>query len=332
MTVDDRLISIIIVNWNGKHFLRDCLSALGSQSFSPLEIILVDNGSTDGSVDYVKRHYPRTIVVQLPENRGFAGGNQKGLEVARGQYIALLNNDTWVEKNWAEKLFQPMLQDSSIGICASQLLINNSEAIDSAGDGLTTWGVGFKRGFEENQKFFQNQEEVFGACAAACLYRRKMLDEIGFLDTDFFFNDEDTDLNFRAQLAGWKCLYVPQARVHHRVNASIGRLSDLHVYYHARNLEFLWIKNMPWGLMLRYLHHKMIQEVGSFCYLCLRHGKWGPFFKAKLDVLEMLPKMWKKRKKIQERKTVTNRHLQSILTSGFSQKLIGQKIRQFIRG
>ena len=129
-------------------------------------------------------------------------------------------------------------------------------------------------------------EPVFGACGAAVLYRRRMLDEIGFLDEDFFLYDEDTDLNFRAQLAGWKCIYVPTAVAYHVANATSRRLSDLHVYYHTRNLEFVWIKNMPFEIMLRFAHHKVIQELGSLCYLCLRHGKWGPFFSGKARCAE----------------------------------------------
>ena len=130
---------------------------------------------------------------------------------------------------------------------------------------------------------------MFGACGAAVLYRRRMLEEIGFLDEDFFLYDEDTDLSFRAQLAGWKCVYVPNAIVYHKGNATTGRLSDTHVYFHTRNLEFVWIKNMPGGLMLRFIHHKVVQEIGSFFYLCVRHGKWATFFKAKWDALKMAP-------------------------------------------
>jgi GT2 family glycosyltransferase len=159
-----------------------------------------------------------------------------------------------------------------------------------------------------------------------------MLDEIGFLDEDFFLYDEDIDLNFRAQLAGWKCIYVPSAIAYHLANATSKRLSDLHVYYHTRNLEFVWIKNMPTGLMIRFAHHKFIQEFGSFGYLCLRHGKWRPFFRAKRDSLKMLPLMLEKRKRIQARRRVPNRYLRSVLTSMFTFGFFRQKMKQFIEG
>ncbi|HSE84807.1 MAG TPA: hypothetical protein VLJ79_01145, partial [Candidatus Binatia bacterium] len=143
---------------------------------------------------------------------------------------------------------------------------------------------------------------------------------------------EDTDLNFRAQLAGWKCIYVPTAVAYHVANATSRRLSNLHVYYHTRNLEFVWIKNMPFELMLRFGHHKVIQEVGSFGYLCLRHGKWGPFFRAKRDALRLLPVMLKKRAKIQGKKRVPNRYVRSVLTSMFTFSFFRQKMKQLIEG
>ena len=331
-TRDNPFVSLIIVNWNGKPLLKDCLSTISHQTYAPYEIIVVDNGSTDGSGDFLTQNFPHVQLIQLPRNYGFSGGNAKGLEVAKGDFIALLNNDTRVKNDWLEQLIQPMLDDPALGLCASKLILNATGRLESAGDGLTTWGVGFKRGLEQDPDRYSGREEVFGASAAACLYRRKMLEDIGFLDDDFFFNDEDTDLNFRAQLRGWKCLYVPNAIVYHRVNATIGKLSDSHVYYHARNLEFLWIKNMPTSLMIRYAHHKLLQEFGSFCYLCLRHGKWIPFFKAKRDALRLFPTMLKKRQKIQEKKKVTNNYIQSLLTPPFRKEIFRQKIRQFMKG
>jgi GT2 family glycosyltransferase len=197
---------------------------------------------------------------------------------------------------------------------------------------MTTAGVGFNRGHKEDRRNYGSLEPVFAACAAGALYRRKMIDEIGFLDDDFFLYDEDVDLSFRAQLAGWKCVYVPDAIIHHKGNATAVRLSDTHVYYHTRNLEFVWIKNMPTGLMLRFAHHKVIQEIGSFCYLCLRHGKWRPYLRAKIDAVKMFPRMWKKRRAIQAKRRVSNAHLRSLMTSMFTFDFLWQKLRQMIQG
>jgi hypothetical protein len=329
---DHHKVSIIVVNWNGERFLEDCLGALSNQSYASREIILVDNGSSDNSVGLTRNNFPQVKVLGLTENKGFTGGNAAGLEVAQGDYIALVNNDTRADARWLENLLEPMLRDQKIGICASKLIIAGTACIDSAGDGMTSAGVGFNRSHGAELNAHPFLEPVFAACAAGALYRRKMIDEIGFLDEDFFLYDEDVDLSFRAQLEGWKCVYVPDALVHHKGNATSVRLSDTHVYYHSRNLEFVWIKNMPTGLMLRFAHHKLFQEIGSFCYLCLRHWKWRPFFKAKQDALRMVPLMWKKRRAIQERRRVPNFYLRSLMTSMVSFDFVRQKIRQMITG
>jgi GT2 family glycosyltransferase len=225
-----------------------------------------------------------------------------------------------------------MLADAGVGICASKLVIDGTEAIDSAGNGLTTAGVGFSRGLGMDRKHFAISELIFGACGAAALYRRSMLEEIGFLDDEFFLYDEDVDLSFRAQLAGWKCRLVPEAVAHHKGNATSERLSWLHVYYHTRNLEFVWMKNMPAELMIRFLHHKLIQELAAFGYVCLRHGGWRPFFQAKIDALRMLPNMLKKRREVQGRRKVSNRYVKQILTPIFDREYLIRKARQMIKG
>jgi GT2 family glycosyltransferase len=327
-----QLVSIIVVNWNGEGLLKDCLESLSRQSHISREIILVDNGSTDGSVSFVRESFPEVRIVELAENKGFTGGNLEGFRVSQGEYIALLNNDTRADERWIENLLRPMLEDPSIGICASKLLIDGTRAVNSAGAGLTTAGVGFDRELGPDGVLLNGVESVFGASGAAVLYRRKMLEEIGFLDEDFFLYDEDTDLSFRAQLAGWKCVCVASAIVYHKMNATVGRLSDVHVYYHSRNLEFVWVKNMPPALMLRFAHHKVIQEFGAFCYVCVRHGKWRAFLRAKRDALMMLPKMLKKRRAIQRRRKVSNKYIKGMLTSIFNKGWFVQKTLQFIRG
>jgi len=329
---NNSLVSIIVVNWNREGLLKDCLCSLSRQSYSNYEIILVDNGSSDESVSVVKENFPAVRIVELPENRGFTGGNAAGLDVANGEFIALVNNDARAERDWLERLLQPMLADPRVGICASKLVIDGTEAIDSAGNGLSTGGVGISRGLGMDRKHFSIPQMIFGACGAAALYRRSMLEEIGFLDDEFFLYDEDVDLSFRAQLAGWKCRYVPDAVAHHKGNATSERLSWLHVYYHTRNLEFVWMKNMPAELMIRFLHHKMIQELAAFGYICLRHGGWSPFLRAKRDAVRMVPSMLKKRREVQRHRTVSNQYVKQILTSIFDREYLIRKAYQMIKG
>lgn len=326
------LVSVIVVNWNGEHLLKECLQALATQTYGQYEIILVDNSSTDGSVRLVRTLFPCIKIVELQKNLGFAGGNNEGLKACQGELIALLNNDTRADEHWLENLVQPMVKDASVGMCASKMIVDGTQTLDSAGNGFTTGGVGYNRGLSKDHTLFDRQEAVFGPCGGAGLYRRTMVEEIGFLDSDFYLYDEDVDLSFRAQLAGWKCLYVPQAVVYHKVNSTTGRLTDLHVYHHTRNLELVWIKNMPTGLMLRFAPGKLIQELGAFCYLCLRHRKWKAFLMGKIDVLRLLPRMVTKRRVIQKTRKMNNKDIQALLTPVLSRDFLAQKIQQLIKG
>lgn len=320
-------VSVIIVNWNGEALLQECLESLRRQTYRHFEVILVDNASTDGSVDFIRQQFPEAKLIRLEQNRGFAGGNIEGLRVAKGDYIALLNNDAVVEASWLAELVAVMNADSRVGICASKLVnYFDPEQIDCAGDGCATSGHGYKRGNGLAAGLYQTQEYVFGACAGAVLYRRAMIDDIGFLDPDFFIQCEDTDLNFRAKLMEWKCVYVPTAVALHRVSTTIGKLDGLAVYYSARNEEYVWVKNMPAPLMLRYLHHKIIQELAAFLYFCLKRGQWSAFLRGKRDAVRALPELLRKRQAIQRAKRVANAAVARELTPLFERSLMREKL------
>lgn len=294
------MASFIIVNWNGRDLLKNCLESVLRQTYQSFEIICVDNGSTDGSVPFLKKHFPSVRIVALSDNCGFTGGNIAGLDHAQGQFIALLNNDAILTERWLEHMVMTINNDNSIGMCSSKIIIAGTNRIDSVGDAFTTALNGTKVGELQPEERFTVSCSFPGACAAAVLYRRKMFDDIGFLDNDFFLNHEDTDLNMRAWLSGWKCIFVPDARVYHKVSASLGVLSDTSIYYFARNNEWVWIKNVPFPLMLRYLPHRIIYELASFGYFCVIKRKWRPFLKGKLDALKKLPLMLQKRKSVQK--------------------------------
>ncbi len=299
-------ISVIIVNWNGKHLLDDCLRSILAQTYRNYEIIVVDNGSHDGSVEYIAAAYPSVVIVPLTENRGFTGGNIAGLQQAKGRYIVLLNNDALLCQDWIVQMVTALEGDESVGYGASKILIAGTSKIDSAGDCFTTAFNGTKIGEYEEESTYTERRYIPGACAAAVIYKRKMLDEIGFLDDEFFFNHEDTDLNLRAWLAGWKCIFVPEAVVYHKVSATVGEYSSTAVYYFARNIEWVWIKNIPLNLILRYLPQKLIYEIASFGFFCILKKKWRPFMKGKIDAFLKLPSMLKKRKIIQRSVKLTD--------------------------
>src|SRR4030095_12266494 len=166
---ENNKVSIIVVNWDRERFPKDCLGALSGQTYANYEIILVDNGSSDNSGCFTRDNFPEVRIVALTENKGFTGGNAAGLEVAIGDFVSLVNNDARPEQTWLENLIQPMLRDRPVGTCASKLIFGNTPTVNSAGDGLTTAGVGFNRGLGHEAAGFTMPELVFGACGAAVL-------------------------------------------------------------------------------------------------------------------------------------------------------------------
>lgn len=293
-----------MVNWNGMDHLQECLSSLYKQTFKLFEIILVDNGSTDGSAEFVKENFPDTKIIKLKQNEGFCKGNNLGLQNASGDFIALLNNDARADKLWLQELFNAMAMDSQIGICAS-CLVNyfNPTIIDTAGDGYDISGVGFKIGNRLPVSDFKEKRDVFGACAGAALYRRSMVEKIGFFDEDFFILGEDIDLSFRARLANYRCLYVPEAIVYHKINNSVGVGSDFLVYHARRNVEYTYFKNMPTPLLLLTFPLHCLYEILT-AFEAITAGKFKIFLKSKMDFLKNFPQVLKKRKYIQQNKNV----------------------------
>ncbi len=326
---DSPLVSIIIVNHNGKHLLKACVESLYKQSFKDIEIIVVDNASGDGSVEYVKDSFSDVEIVSLTKNIGFAGANIEGLKQAKGDYIILLNNDVEVDKNCIGNLFTSMEANPAVGIGATKMIVYGKDVIDSAGDGFLTSLRGFKRGEGETSDFYNSEEYVFGACAGAAIYRRTMLDEVGFLDEDFFLIHEDTDLNFRAQLAGWKVMYIPSAIVYHKVRSTIGHMSDMAIYYSLRNTELTRFKNVSFGLFLRCLPYYALGIIIEFFYFGVKHKKLSLYLKAKRDAIRLLPKMLKKREVIMNNKKVNNRYLYSVMTPFWQKEFFFAKAKKF---
>lgn len=307
------MVSIIIVNYNGRKHLARCLEALRRQTYQDFEVIVVDNGSSDGSVAFLAEHFPEVRTIPLAGNLGFTGGNIAGYASSTGELIALLNNDTEVSEHWLAALVSAMEGDPQIGICSSRIIVTATGLVDSVGGMFTTAGSGFKRGEGESPERFSEPCEVAGACAAAALYRRAMLDDIGFLDNDFFLNHEDTDLDFRALLAGWRSVYVPEATVLHDVSATLGAMSDLTVYYFSRNNPLVWVKNMPCSLMLRFFHHRVLYECAALFYYCVVGRRWKAYLLGKFAALRLLPKMLRKRALIQSKRRITTADLRSRL-------------------
>lgn len=324
-------VSVIIVNYNGGDLLRECLESVRSQTLRDLEVIVVDNSSRDGSPDEVRRAYPDVRLIALRENTGFAGGNRAGYREAQGTYLLLLNNDVVLDKSCLENLLLAMEEHPDAGICASKIIRHGEEVIDSAGDGFSTGLKGFNHGRGLSPDRYDTGDYIFGACAGAALYRRSMIEEIGFFDEDFFLIYEDTDLNLRAQLAGWRTWYVPSAIVHHRVRSSIGKMSDTAVFYSLRNCELVRVKNLPLGLIIRCFFPFLMTAFLEFIYFAVKHRRPALYIRAKLSAARLLPKMIMKRREVRRTMKVNNPYLLSIMTPVSERGYFVGKLAKFMR-
>ncbi len=328
-------VSVIIVNYNGNGLIQGCLKTLGDQSFKDFDVIIVDNGSSDNSLYEIQKFLKQNPIaasvklIPLDKNFGFAGGNIEGLkQTNNSEYIALLNNDAEPDKDWLGTLVSAMNNDPRAGICASKIIVYGTDIIDSAGVEFSAFLKSFNRGEGKKTSSLDTKEYVFGACGGAALYRRKMIDEIGFLDEDFFLIHEDIDLNFRAQLYGWKVLYVPTASCHHKVRSSIGKMSDMAVYYTLRNCEFVRIKNIPFSFFMKHSLGFILGSISEFLFFAVKHGYLILFFKAKLDAVKMFPVMLRARKTILKAKRISNEDLRDITTPLLERNFLKRKFRK----
>jgi GT2 family glycosyltransferase len=294
------LISVVIVNYNGKRFLDDCLSSLNRQTYQNFEIVLIDNGSSDDSIAHIREKYPAVLVVENSTNLGFGGGANAGIRISRGEFVFMLNNDTIADPHMLEEIVRPMQMDPSIGICGSKMLLPDGR-INSTALCISRTGDAWNRGMNEvDNGQYDTMEEVFGACAGAALYRHSMLKRIGLFDEDFFLYLEDVDLAFRARLAGWKCMYVPSARVVHIHGGTAGPGSEMSVYFFNRNLLWNIAKNFPPRVLLFSIPWIFARNCFDVPYYFFRN-RFKILVIAKIDAIRGLPAMLTKRKYVEKK-------------------------------
>lgn len=261
------LVSIIILNWNGQRYLEACLNSLWAQTFREFEIVLVDNGSTDGSVEFIRTRFagwlegqaPVLKLIELAQNEGFSGGNLAGLRHCNpsSRYIATLNNDTEAETNWLARLVEALEATRNYGAACGPMLFASERAaayprLASAGIEVRRDGLAIDRQLGQPWQPGGQPLEIFGPCAGAALYRRKALDEVGFFDPAFFAYLEDADLAWRLRLAGWPTLYLPEAKVWHEYSGTGGQGSPFKSFQLGRNRLWVILKNWPGALLWRH--------------------------------------------------------------------------------
>lgn len=310
-------VSVIIPHWNGRHHLDDCLTALRRQTWADHEVILADNGSTDGSQAYVREAFPEVRLLELGDNRGFTGACNAGYAASRGEIVCLLNNDTEADPGWLAAVIDAFDRHPAVGVVASKMLLfDQRDHFHTAGDYYRVDGVPGNRGvWQADMGQYDREEPVFSACGGAAAYRRAMLAEIGFLDDAFFFSCEDVDLAWRAHLAGWQVLYVPTAVVYHKLKAS-GGSGVVGSYHDGRNFLYVIWKNYPAGLLRRHAGDILRAQL-RISGAALRAWR-GPAARARLRGqlagLAGVWRIWPARRRIQAARRVDEQTLESRLT------------------
>jgi GT2 family glycosyltransferase len=313
------MVSVVIPAWNNAASLPRCLRSLALQTRRDFEVIIIDNGSTDGCTNGLdqSRSELDLHVERWPENRGFAAANNYGARLARGKWLACLNADAFPEPDWAERLLEAAEENPMGFFFASRLLnANHPDLLDDAGDSYHISGLARKRyhGYPAEQ-YGLHREEVFSACAAAALYDRDTFLQVGGFDEDFFSYFEDVDLGFRLRLQGYRCLFVPEAVVAHEGSTSIGAKSDFAIYYWQRNIIWSFFKNTPTTLMWKALPAHMIINTVFTVYHILR-GHIGSVVKGIWDAISGLPRCLSKRKDIQKAIRIEISELQKVMELG----------------
>lgn len=309
------VVSVIIINWNSADLLPRCLASLAAQTYNDFEVIVVDNGSTDDSVADVSSRFPtlNLRVERLASNRGFAAANNIGASLARGKWLALLNQDAFPQSDWLERLLEATQRHPESSFFASRLIQANCPVrLDGAGDTYHISGMAWRRHHGDAIDAALQEEEVFSACAAAALCPRDQFLRLGGFDEDYFSYHEDVDLGFRFRLLGLRCLYVPQAMVYHVGASGSGNRNDLMIYYGHRNMVWTYVKNMPTSLLWLYLPaHFMVNLFYAIVFSIRGHGR--TIWRAKVDALRGMRAVLRKRHELQRMRRASITDLRRVM-------------------
>lgn len=313
---EPNLVSVVIPNWNGKRFLAGCLDSLGRQSYKNVEVIIVDNGSKDGSVEFLESSYAHVRLLRYEQNTGFSVAVNWGIREAKGEFVALLNNDTIVDENWLSELVKAMREHPEIGSAGCKMLAyDDHKLLDGAGDGYRRGGLPGRIGHRERDiGRFDRPRYILGACGGAAIYRHQLFEEIGYLDEDYFAYLEDVDFGLRAQSAGYKCYYVPMAIVYHLGCGTTGSgYSPLVVRLSSQNNLNTIVKNIPTPLLIKFLPEIIYWQLYYLAVCTVRGGQVIPWFQGMIKAVRMLPKMLEKRRQNLSKRKVSLEYFEMII-------------------
>jgi GT2 family glycosyltransferase len=317
------MVSVVIPNLNGEKLLPICLDTLNIQTFQDFEVIVVDNGSRDGSLRLLKEEYPHVKIISLDKNYGFAFPVNRGIEATSGEFVCLLNNDIELDPKWMEAMYEALLKNPEVGACGPKMLRYwERERINVLGIRVNSNGdVEIIGAGEYDKGQYEEVRHVFGVNAGASMYRRSMFDDIGLFDEVFFASFEDVDLSFRAQLAGYKALYVPQSIAYHMVGATIKKRRYQPTYLNNRNVLLFFWKDMPGELIKRNFWGICRHKTGYFLKRVLKNFyklRTYYYLKGTIAAFIRLPSMLRARKEIQASRRVSLEYLTSIMDKDFT--------------
>lgn len=284
------MVSAIVLNWNGKGVIFECLDSLLAQTYGLYEVIVVDNGSEDGSLALIKDRYRSRIkVIENPVNLGFAEGCNVGIRASSGEFIALANSDTRLDKNWMTEMVKGLGRFDSVGMGACKIYLAGLDGVfENTGQILSRDGLGRTRGrMEKDTGQYDKRCPVLCPSGCAAMYRRKMLDEIGLFDKKFFAYGDDIDTGLRGRLLGYKCFYIPTAVAYHQLSASFGLLSPFKAYLIERNRLWVVIKCFPLAHLLRSPFHTLARYFYHL-YGVLRHKGPAARYVEKLSIFNLV--------------------------------------------
>lgn len=265
------LVSVVVVNWNGEKFLKECIDAILDQTYPSLELIVVDNGSTDSSLKILSS-YENIRLIRNEDNKGFGTANNQALRIARGGFVGFVNNDTVLQPDWLASMLKPMRTGANVGMCAGKTMSYlHRDRIDNTGHLLYWDGINRGRGrMQEDRGQFDSAPDALIPSGCAGVFRKEMLDRIGGFDEDFFLYGDDMDLGLRGRLAGWECAFAPQAVAYHHYSGSSGSYHPMKFFYVERNRLWVVLKYFPLELIVlnplfsfaRYLFHAIALVCG----------------------------------------------------------------------
>ncbi|MDD2823056.1 MAG: glycosyltransferase family 2 protein [Candidatus Daviesbacteria bacterium] len=311
-------VSVIIPNWNGADLLFDCLVSLKKQTYKNFEIIVVDNGSTDTSVNFIKENYPKIKIVILDRNYGFAKAINSGVKLSKAKYVAFLNNDTEVDKSWLNNLVKTIDKHPEAASVGSKLLnFYNRKIIDGVGIQINEVGQAKSIGWNEKDKGqYEKEMLVFGVTGGASLFRRSIFIKVGMFDENYFMYCEEVDWAFRAQFSGYKAIYCPNAIVYHKHKMSSKKTPQHLEYWQFRNMTQTIIKDFPMNILLkqgRWLKIVLV-HLNTYIYM-FKNGFYWPSLLADFWIILHLPILLKMRFSIQSSKKIKDDEIEKFLFS-----------------